>query len=344
MLAIQDVVNEETVVTDEKLESSVNDQSFVDTSCDSFVQCELLTSSTSKWHIDMFENNNKAILYYTGLSNMEHFDFVFNFLGPAANELNVQCHLLCPRDQLFLTLMKLRQAKEDYELALLFNISESLVHKLFVTWLNFMYFQFKEVDVWPSRKVVTQHMPSGFRDMFPNTRVILDATEIPINKPSNVNAQCETYSTYKNRNTLKTMIGITPNGSVSHISDCYGGSASDRQIIERSELMENGKFNKNDAIMADRGIMVQDLFALKDVHVNTPTMLKGKSQLSAETVIRDRRISSKRIHVERQIGNAKTYKILTQPLPITKINLGSKIVYVCFFLSNLRKSIVSKWA
>ena len=51
-------------------------------------------------------------------------------------------------------------------------------------------------------------------------------------------------------------------------------------------------------------IMVIDVFASKDVKV------KGHSQLDAETVVRDRRNASKRIHVERIIECAKTLKIL----------------------------------
>ena len=78
--------------------------------------------------------------------------------------------------------------------------------------------------------------------------------------------------------------------------------------------------------MADRGIMVQDLFAPRDVHVNTPTMLKGKSQLDATEVVRDRRIASKRIHVERLIGLCKKFKILCTPLLPSKVLLGSRIV------------------
>ena len=35
-------------------------------------------------------------------------------------------------------------------------------------------------------------------------------------------------------------------------------------------------------------IMVIDVFACKDVKVNTPTTLKGRSELDAETVVRDR--------------------------------------------------------
>ena len=48
-----------------------------------------------------------------------------------------------------------------------------------------------------------------------------------------------------------------------------------------------------DSIMSERGIMVQDLFACQDVFVNTPTMLKGKSQLETNEVVHDRRVTSK---------------------------------------------------
>ena len=77
-----------------------------------------------------------------------------------------------------------------------------------------------------------------------------------IEKPGNVKDQRATWSSYKNCNTLKTMIGISPKGVVTYISPSYGGSASDRQIIERSELLADKKFLPGDEIMADRGIMV----------------------------------------------------------------------------------------
>ncbi|XP_062614575.1 uncharacterized protein LOC134276331 [Saccostrea cucullata] len=201
-------------------------------------------------------------------------------------------------------------------------------------WINFMYFQLKELDIWPSREIIDKHMPEDFSKKFPSTRVILDATEIPFQKTSDVIAQSVTWSGYKHRNTLKTMIGCTPRGAVSFISDAFGGSASDRQIIECSDITkpESNRFLPKDSIMADRGIMVQDLFAPMDVFVNTPTMLKGKSQLEPKDVVKDRRIASKRIHVERIIGLSKRYKILSSPLPSSKCILASRIVFVCFSL------------
>lgn len=306
------------------------------------VQCTLL----GRFSIENIRTDPKAINYYTGFSNFDHFLFFFYCLGPAASDLKNQPTIISPLDQLFLTVIKLRQAKEDYELSLMFEISETTVSKIIVMWINFMYFQLKELDIWPSREIIDKNMPEDFQKKFPTTRVILDATEIPIQKPSDVNAQSITWSSYKHRNTLKTMIGCTPRGAVSFISESFGGSASDRQIIECSNMIkpESNMFLPKDSIMADRGIMVQDLFAPMDVYVNTPTMLKGKSQLEPKDVVRDRRIASKRIHIERVIDLSKTYKILSHPLPSSKCVLGSRIVFVCFSLSNFRKPIVDGYA
>ena len=216
-------------------------------------------------------NDPKRVKCYTSFESYSHCMLFVNCLGPAVLELNYQCLSLHPKDQLFLTLIKLRQAKEDIELSFMFNI--------IICWINFLYFQLKELDLWLSRDSIDQHMPEDFKRKFPSTRVILDATETPIQKPSHVDAQSVTWSQYKHKNTLKTMIGCTPRGTASYISDSYGGSASDRQIIEKSPLHELHMFERKDSIMADRGIMVQDLFAVQDVQVNTPTLLKGKSQL-----------------------------------------------------------------
>ena len=262
-------------------------------------QCTLLADFNSRFCVEMFVNNKRAIEYYTGFQDYDHFKLFFNILGPAVNHLNYQCKLLSPENHLFLTMLKLRQAKEDIELSILFKISPATVSTIIITWINFMFFQLGELDFWPGREIIEQHMPQNCKAQFPKTRVILDATETPINKPSLVDDQSVTFSTYKNRNTLKTVIGCSPRGLVTYISNSYGGSASDRQIIERSELCTKpSMFQRGDSIMADRGIMVQDLFANKHVQVNTPSMLKGKPQLDAVTVVRDRRIASKRIHIE----------------------------------------------
>ena len=166
--------------------------------------------------------------------------------------------------------------------------------------------------------------------------------QVEVEKPGNVADQKATYSTYKSTNTLKTMIGISPRGLVTYISPTYGGSASDRQIIERSTLLQDKMLSPGESIMADRGIMVQDLFASQGVRVNTPRTMKGRTQLPADVVVEDRKIASKRIHVERVIGLAKCYKILQTKMDHSRTPAGERIIYVCFALVNFRLNIVPR--
>lgn len=278
--------------------------------------------------------------YYTSFSDYEHFKYVFGCLGPAAYNLRYQCKKLKPEDEFLLLLIKLRLNKDDKELGFFFGISPATVGYVFKTWLNFLYFQLKELNLWTPKEQIQEYMPADFKAKYPSTRCIVDGTEIPIEKPSNAKEQSCTWSSYKNKNTLKVMIGISPRGDVTHVSDAYGGSASDRQIVERSELLEKDLVEEGDSIMADRGFIVQDLFCLKHVQVNTPTVMRGLTQLPAEKVIRDRRIASKRVHVERIIGLGKVFRILTDELDHSYVPLGGRLLYVCFALTNFKSGII----
>ena len=292
-----------------------------------------------------FIHDPKGIHYYTGLEDYEKFNFVFDTLRPAAYELNYY-HNVIPSisviDQFFLTMIKLREHTTHFSLSRLFNISENSVSNIFVTWINFMYRHWKETDLWPSKELVQYFSPSDFFQKFPTTRLILDATEYPVKKSTNPIIQQGTFSTYKNRNKAKVVVGATPGGMVSYISDAYGGSTSDRQIIERSDLMS--KCDSGDSLMVDKGFTIQDLFIHSNVTVNIPTFFKNKNKISNSNLLKDRKISSKRVHIERIIGLAKTYKILSAPLNETEISLANEIIHICFYLCNFRNCIVSKTA
>lgn len=71
---------------------------------------------------------------------------------------------------------------------------------------------------------------------------------------------------------------------------------------------------KGDTVLADRGFNIQDLLAHQDIQVNMPEFLKRNAgQLDPQQLDRSKKISSKRIHVERIIGFGKTYRILNGP-------------------------------
>lgn len=149
---------------------------------------------------------------------------------------------------------------------MMYDITIKQVSNIFITWVRFMSLQWKQIDIWIDKETVKAYMPLDFYDKYPSTRVIIDATEFPVKKPKLPFAQQVTFSSYKNRNTVKALIGITPSGLISYVSPCYGGSATDRQIIERSSILR--KFDYNDEIMVDKGLNVQDIFVPYGVKVN----------------------------------------------------------------------------
>ncbi|XP_035213439.1 uncharacterized protein LOC118187352 [Stegodyphus dumicola] len=64
-------------------------------------------------------------------------------------------------------------------------------------------------------------MPLQFLHQYPNCRVIIDCTELEIQRPCNPTEQQLTFSYYKNANTLKALVGISPSGAVTFISDLW---------------------------------------------------------------------------------------------------------------------------
>ena len=73
-------------------------------------------------------------------------------------------------------------------------------------------------------------MPASFKEQYPNTKLIIDATEFGIEHSSSLVSQSTTFSSYKNKNTVKILVGIMPSGGIVFISPTYEGSISDKKI------------------------------------------------------------------------------------------------------------------
>ncbi len=150
-------------------------------------------------------------------------------------------------------------------------------------------------------------MPKSFKEMYSTTRVIIDCTEIYIEKPSSARSQAATYSNYKHFNTAKGLVGITPAGAVSFVSDLFTGITSDERATYECgiyQLLEEG-----DSVMADKGFDIEGDLP-KGVSLNIPPFLRGKEHLTIEEQVETRRIAAVRIHVEGAICRIKTFRIL----------------------------------
>jgi len=127
-------------------------------------------------------------------------------------------------------------------------------------------------------------MPESFKRTYPTTRVIIDCTELYCQRPSSLASQSSLYSHYKSHVTYKGLIGISPVGSITFISQLYDGSISDKEIVRKSGILEPTLWDPGDSVMADRGFTITDDLTPLNVSLNIPCFLAGREQLTAAEV------------------------------------------------------------
>ena len=119
---------------------------------------------------------------------------------------------MSPEQELFIVLVRLRCGLMGVDIAHRFCISEAHVSRIWATWLEFLYHRLRAIPIWASRDYIQQTMPQPFKETYPNTHVIIDCTELLIEMPTSFRSQSATFSSYKNHNTAKGLLGISPAG------------------------------------------------------------------------------------------------------------------------------------
>lgn len=292
-----------------------------------------------------FEKNDEKVLYFTGLGSYSLLKMVFNLVKEYITETKI-CRLN-KFQQFLLTLMKLRKGYDYTDLGYRFGISRQTASNYFHKVLVVLYRRLLSLILWPKREKLKENMPECFKVSFgESVVVIVDCFEIFTEKPSDLLTAAAMWSNYKHHYTCKFLIGISPLGSVTYISEGWGGRTSDKHITEKSSflnLLETG-----DVVMADRGFLIEDALKEKEAELVIPAFTKGKSQLDPLDVEGTRKIANVRIHVERVIGTIRQkFKILHRVLPMTLIgdkvdgvHMIDMIVTVCCALHNLNPPIV----
>ena len=281
------------------------------------------------------KNDHKKLLFYTGLKNIELFGYILELMGNYKRAISY----ISKVDHLLIVLVKLRLGILHKDIAYRFGFSEVVISRVFRSWLPGLAKALDFLIIWPGKEALMENVPKSFR-AFKKCTGIIDCTEIFIQKPSGMEQKAVTWSSYKNHNTIKYLICITPSGHVSFVSEGWSCRASDKIITSCSGFLDKIEFG--DMIMADRGFTIAEELARRGALLEIPSFTVGRSQLSARDVDTTRKIANVRIHVERVIGRMRKYNLINQTIPIPLVGLIDDMMRTIAALVNLNKSVVGK--
>jgi len=280
------------------------------------------------------------INHYTGMPNFETFDLLYSIFEDEDllyySGWRVEC--ISKKDQLLLSLMKLRRNYSNIDLAQRFQVSTASVSNVFLTWRHALH-EFLVAGLlakMPRRFKNKASMPKAFSS-YESCRVVLDCTEVFAAVPRKMSDQNAMYSDYKRRITLKGLVGIAPNGTVTFVSKLFPGSLSDKEIARVSGVL--GQLEPGDFILADKGFLIGDLLP-SGVSLNIPPF-RTTPPFTPSQVEDTLCIAQSRIHVERAIRCGKTFRILDF-IPRQYVAYASLIFQLCFVLTNFKTPLIAE--
>ncbi|XP_045764897.1 uncharacterized protein LOC123867083 isoform X2 [Maniola jurtina] len=279
------------------------------------------------YSVHSYKNEPNGLSYYTGFETFDKLISVFNSLGDGVNNLDYVYgpppDHLDTLEQFCMVLLWLSKHREFQDVALTYRTSTKQVANILIAWIRFMALQWRAIKLKIDRKAVSYYMSLDYNDKYPYNRVIIDANEC-LDKPPRL------LSAYENKNTIKLLIGMAPNGLITYLSPCSGDSDSDRQLDERS--------SSNDEMM-DKELNVQDIFLSHGIKVG-PIPSKKYNKVIPDILTKASKIANKKVHIEGILEMLKSYKILTQPMTPIEKGVSNEIAFVVAMLVNFRSNFI----
>uniref|UniRef100_A0A3B4HCF7 THAP-type domain-containing protein n=1 Tax=Pundamilia nyererei TaxID=303518 RepID=A0A3B4HCF7_9CICH len=277
--------------------------------------------SKQKLDTEFLKDNNSKVKFYTGLPSFALLMGVLQQISPSLPDTGRK---ISHFQMLLLTLMCLRLNLPIAHIAHLFDISRTTTSTVFNITVNVLYAHLSPLVHWPGRHCIQASMPHQYVEMFGDrVTVIIDSFELFIERAA------APATRPRIKHTMKYLIGITPQGTISFISKGWGG------------------------LLADRGFDIKESVALMGATLKIPAFTRGRSQLQAKDVEDTRKLAHVWIHVERVIGCLLSkYTVLNDTIHLgfvvpcegENMTLLDKIVAVSCALTNMCPSVVVKQA
>ena len=157
--------------------------------------------------------DDESVKFYTGLPNLACFHLTLGLIQPYTKNIKYWDEKEKGKSYYQTNASKTKPGRQRQ-----LSEKEEYLLVILTTWVCLLLKIFNGTLVRrPNREEVKQQFPKSFKK-YPETRVIIDATEFFIEKPTSPCAQKSTWSDYKHHNTVKLLVRIAPCGAFTFIS------------------------------------------------------------------------------------------------------------------------------
>ena len=224
---------------------------------------------------------------------------------------------LSEEEQIILMLLYLRHYPSFQLLGIMFHISESSAHNIFNYW-QLLLGDNLPASLLEQLKKFPEEMEKIKEELI-EYELIVDATEQPIERPSEQEVQKPYYSGKKKRHTLKSQIIFLPENL--EIIDVLMGEKGSRSDIGMLRQRFN-KFDEKQGFLGDKAYEGES-------QVVTPKKKPKKRELSQEEKDENNWISSKRVLIEHVIRLLKIFKVMQERFRLRRARYESVTKLIC---------------
>lgn len=235
-------------------------------------------------------------------------------------------------EDLSMTLFILRTGLTVQRTGFLFGRTISHISSRFEKMVGFLASVFEiQTEDYPSQESLDASRPHGFPL---GVSIIIDAFELEMHRPRKKTAYSALWSQYKQRTTAKTLIGIAPNGAITHVSETYPGKITDPQLFRQSNL--KAILRPGSLILADRGFRVGSSLIQSNILLRVPDFKSKDSSFQPYQVIRSQELSRVRVHIERAICKlVNENAVFQRSIPVKRRKILNSMIKAAALIINL---------
>lgn len=283
--------------------------------------------------------SDEQVRILTGITSLQLMSNIIAEFTDIREQVSPRGYSLDDADAVLMVMVKLYHNINFSFLSVLFSIHRTTVSNLLKCCVCILSRVLGEAVFFPSKESVLDNLNVYFSP-FKNTRVVLDCTEITLERPGDLASRILTYSHYKKNYTAKVLVGCAPSGMITFVGTAFGGRTSDSFLTKESAILDQC-MPYVDHVMVDKGFLIESLCDDARVRMDRPPFLRKKRQMESSDALKNEQIARARVHVERAIQRLKAFKVLQQKFPTQLLPVLDHTVKLLAGLTNLSKPILS---